>query len=96
MSKSDEYVTRLLRERPTRTRSGIPITIENDGYSVRTWSGRSLNGSYSVYNPTDYPNLFGWNKEPTLDEKIDLIMNHLGLEFEYVPATLKIRKARKS
>jgi len=59
-TKSDIYVERLLREKPTHTRSGIPLTIHNGGRGVRTYSGRSRNGEYSSYGPTDYPQLFGW------------------------------------
>lgn len=65
-TKRDAYVARLLKEMPTHTRSGIRIEIENNGGRVLTFSGRSKNGKYSVYLPTDYPQLFGWNlaKEP--------------------------------
>lgn len=57
---SDYYVARLLRERPTATRSGVPIEIIRNGLYVKTMSGRSRNGRDSHYTPTDYPHLFGW------------------------------------
>lgn len=63
-TKQDAYVARLLKENPTKTRTGIPIKIENNGGRVLTFSGRSKNGEYSVYLPTDYPQLFGWDREP--------------------------------
>jgi hypothetical protein len=90
MGKADMYAARLLRENPKTTRGGVPITIESNGYCVKTYSGRSNNGCYSVYGPCDYPQLFGWNKEPSLSHKLDMVMEHLGLEFEYQPAQLKI------
>ncbi len=67
-TKSDIYVARLLREKPTHTRSGIPLTIHNNGRGVRTYSGRSMNGKCSYYGPTDYPQLFGW-KHTKLNKK---------------------------
>ncbi len=92
MLKQDVYVKRLLLENPKFTKGGVPITIENNGWGVTTYSGRSNNGRNSYYAPCDYPQLFGWDKEPTLSTKVDLIMEHLGLEFEYVPSHLTIIK----
>lgn len=95
MTKSEQYVHRLLLEKPTCTRTGIPVAIEKDGWSVRTFSGRSNNGTYSCYGPCDYPHLFGWDKEPSLESKLDLVMQHLGLEFEYIPSHIKVVKRNK-
>ena len=87
-TKSDMYVERLLREKPTHTRSGIPLTIHNNGRGVRTYSGRSMNGSYSCYGPTDYPQLFGWKHAKLKKKGND--MNRIKAYFKAVEAALLV------
>lgn len=63
MTKTEEYIARILREQPKTTKGGTPVEISSDGKSVRTYTGRSRDGISSTYLPMDYPNLFGWNND---------------------------------
>lgn len=61
---AESYTERLLRERPTHTKGGTPITIERHRGRVYviTNTGQSRSGRPSVYCPGDFPDLFGWKR----------------------------------
>lgn len=62
MTASEYYVKKLLKEKPTHTKGGVKIEIKDGGNHVVTRTGRAWNRrGYSVYNPCDYPALFGWD-----------------------------------
>ena len=82
MSKHSLYVERLMRELPTHTKGGTPITILKGGQYVETNTSRSRNGMSSVYVPCDYPKLFGWplvggNQK----QRPPLLINHKGRKY---------------
>lgn len=61
MTASEYYIKKLLEEKPTHTKGGVAIEIKDGGKHIVTRSGRAWNRKgYSVYNPCDYPTLFGW------------------------------------
>lgn len=74
---SETYAQRALRERPIRTKSGMPVTIvvnNNGKVYAHTASG-------SVYVPSDFPTLFGWKRYGIRVKKAPLTLKHKGYTY---------------
>ena len=83
MRKYEQYIQRLLKERPTHTKGGYPVEIGPEGKHVKTHTGRDWYGNgYSLYLPLDYPALFGWDRGPDpRKQKPPLLIKHRGHKY---------------
>lgn len=81
---SETYAQRILRERPTHTKGGTPVTI-----SIGAKNRVYIHTPGSTYVAADAPVLFGWPRTGRRRTKAPLTLVHKG--YTYV-RTVKVKQ----